>query len=60
MQARLQRLILEPQAAAGFFGRQPLNVAEHDGRPVDLGQLADCRGNCLPKLRAKQLFVGHA
>ena len=41
MQPRLERLILHAQHRARFFCRQPLNIAQHDRRPVDGRQRQD-------------------
>ena len=59
MQARLECLVLDVQPAAGFLGRQPLDVAQHDRRPVDLRQFLDRFGNrrqLIHDARLRELF----
>ena len=60
VQPRLQRLILHLQPGAGFDGAEPLDVAQHDRRPIDLGQLLERQRHRLPQLQAQQRLVRHA
>src|SRR5215510_10179191 len=59
IKARLERLILEVQPKTRLLGAQSLDIAQHNGRTIDLGQLGYGPGNSLPELRPQQGFVRH-
>src|SRR5262245_43279251 len=59
MQTRLERLILDLQAAARFLRREPLDIAQHHRRSIDLGQLANRRSERITQLRTHHLLIRH-
>ena len=58
MQARLQRLVLELEAAAGFLGAEAFQVAQNHRRAVDGRQRVDRLGKPLTQLLPQQFLVG--
>src|SRR4029450_9958760 len=59
VQTRLECLILDPENRARLFGRHPMDVAKHDGGPVDRGKGEDRTEEASAQLGAQNALVGH-
>jgi hypothetical protein len=58
MQAGLQRLRLDPKHRAGLFGREPLDIAQHEGNPVHGWQMRELLNQPRTHIAANNLIVG--
>ena len=59
VQTRLECLILDPENRARLFGRHPMDVAKHDGGPVNRRKGEDRTEEASAQLGAQNAFVGH-
>ena len=59
VQTRLKCLIFDPENRARLFGRHPLDIAKHDGGPVDRRKSEDRTEQASAQLGAQHALISH-